>query len=163
MNWVQKSSIPAVIAMLKLITIPAQGTRFLARAIMFRTLANLYSHGYKYFFADSWKVKPVLSASKPAPDGSLTSDFPVWNMSFRYFFDWCYMFTSITNLENCLPRACITITCTPWRVVFKSLNSPLLRENLLTFPVCVIRNKFIRKLSHLTISSSFILINQKNA
>ena len=77
MNWVQKSSIPAMVAMLKLITIPAQGTRFLARAIMFRTLANLYSNGYKYFFADSWKVKPELSASKPAPDGSLTSDFPV--------------------------------------------------------------------------------------
>ena len=114
-----------MVTMLKLITIPAQGTRFLARAIMFRTLANLYSNGYKYFFADSWKVKPELSASKPAPDGSLTSDFPVWNMSLRYFFDWCYMFTSITNLENCLPRACITITCTPWRVVFKSLNSPL--------------------------------------
>ena len=30
------------------------------------------------------------------------------------------------------------------------------------FPVCVIRNIFIRKLSHLTISSPFILINQKN-
>ena len=29
------------------------------------------------------------------------------------------------------------------------------------FPVCVIRNIFIRKLSHLTISSPFILINQK--
>ena len=81
-----------MVAMLKLITIPAQGTRFLARAIMFRTLANLYSHGYKYFFADSWKVKPELSASKPAPDGSLTSDFPVWNMSFRYFFDWLYVY-----------------------------------------------------------------------
>ena len=31
------------------------------------------------------------------------------------------------------------------------------------FPVCVIRDIFIRKLSHLTISSPFILINQKNA
>ena len=39
----------------------------------------------------------------------------------------------------------------------------LLRENLLIFPVCVIRNTFIRKLLHLTISSPFILINQKNA
>ena len=29
------------------------------------------------------------------------------------------------------------------------------------FPVCAIRNIFIRKLSHLTISSPFILINQK--
>ena len=29
------------------------------------------------------------------------------------------------------------------------------------FPVCVIRNIFIRKLSHLTISSPFISINQK--
>ena len=29
------------------------------------------------------------------------------------------------------------------------------------FPVCVIRYIFIRKLSHLTISSPFILINQK--
>ena len=37
----------------------------------------------------------------------------------------------------------------------------LLRENLLTFPVCVIRYIFIRKLSHLTISSPFISINQK--
>ena len=37
----------------------------------------------------------------------------------------------------------------------------VLRENLLTFPVSVIRNIFIRKLSHLTISSPFILINQK--
>ena len=39
--------------------------------------------------------------------------------------------------------------------------SALLRENLLTFPVCVIRNIFIRKLSHLTISSPFILKSQK--
>ena len=31
------------------------------------------------------------------------------------------------------------------------------------FPVCVIRSIFIRKLLHLTISSPFILINQKNA
>ena len=31
------------------------------------------------------------------------------------------------------------------------------------FPVCVIRNTFIRRLSHLTISSPFLLINQKNA
>ena len=31
------------------------------------------------------------------------------------------------------------------------------------FPVCVSRNIFIRKLSHLTILSPFILINQKNA
>ena len=30
------------------------------------------------------------------------------------------------------------------------------------FPVCVIRSIFIRKLLHLTISSPFILINQKN-
>ena len=29
------------------------------------------------------------------------------------------------------------------------------------FPVCVTRNIFIRKLSHLTISSPFISINQK--
>ena len=29
------------------------------------------------------------------------------------------------------------------------------------FPVCAIRNIFIRKLSHLTISSPFIVINQK--
>ena len=31
------------------------------------------------------------------------------------------------------------------------------------FPVCVIRYIFIRKLSHFTISSPFILINQENA
>ena len=31
------------------------------------------------------------------------------------------------------------------------------------FPVCVIRSIFIRKLLHLTISSPFISINQKNA
>ena len=31
------------------------------------------------------------------------------------------------------------------------------------FPVCVIRNIFIRKLLHLTISSPFISINQKHA
>ena len=31
------------------------------------------------------------------------------------------------------------------------------------FPVCVIRNTFIRRLSHLTISRPFLLINQKNA
>ena len=37
----------------------------------------------------------------------------------------------------------------------------LLRENLLTFHMCVIRNLFIRKLSHLTISSPFILIIKK--
>ena len=43
------------------------------------------------------------------------------------------------------------------------LNQFLLRENLLIFPVCVIRNIFIRKLSHLIISSPFILINQNNA
>ena len=30
------------------------------------------------------------------------------------------------------------------------------------FPVCFIRNIFISKLSHLTISSPFILINQRN-
>ena len=42
-------------------------------------------------------------------------------------------------------------------------NEIMLQENLLTFPVCVIRNIFIRKLSHLTISSPFISINQKNA
>ena len=44
---------------------------------------------------------------------------------------------------------------------FIESENALLRENLLTFPVCVIRNIFIRKLSHLTISSPFILINQK--
>ena len=35
-------------------------------------------------------------------------------------------------------------------------------EKFSDFPVCVIRNIFFRKLSHLTISSLFILINQKN-
>ena len=37
----------------------------------------------------------------------------------------------------------------------------LLREKFTDFPVCVIRYIFIRKLSHLTISSPFILKNQK--
>ena len=38
----------------------------------------------------------------------------------------------------------------------------LLREKFTDFSVCVIRYIFIRKLSHLTISSPFILKNQKN-
>ena len=44
---------------------------------------------------------------------------------------------------------------------FIQSENALLRENLLIFPVCVIRNICIRKLSHLTISSPFISINQK--
>ena len=46
------------------------------------------------------------------------------------------------------------------------IRSTCMQVNFVTgkftdFPVCVIRNIFIRKLSHLTISSPFILINQK--
>ena len=49
------------------------------------------------------------------------------------------------------------------KVFLPTGNEP---EDLVTgkftdFPVCVIRNIFIRKLSHLTISSPFISINQK--
>ena len=40
-------------------------------------------------------------------------------------------------------------------------NTFIVTGKITDFPVCVIRNIFIRKLSHLTISSPFILINQK--
>ena len=52
--------------------------------------------------------------------------------------------------------------------LLSTLNSKILyyMQNAVTgkfidFPVCVIRNIFIRKISHLTISSPFISINQK--
>ena len=45
--------------------------------------------------------------------------------------------------------------------VKKFFFETMLRENLLIFPVCVIRNIFIRKLAHLTISRPFFLINKK--
>ena len=57
-----------------------------------------------------------------------------------------------------------------WRLVRKTKNLKVkwklswrqdVTGKFTDFPVCVIRNIFIRKLSHLTISSPFILINQK--
>ena len=45
--------------------------------------------------------------------------------------------------------------------LFRTLDRCLVTGKFTDFPVCVIRNIFIRKLSHLTISSPFILINQK--
>ena len=56
-----------------------------------------------------------------------------------------------------------------WNVMGKFIDFPLyvirnifnVTGKFTDFPVCVIQNIFIRKLSHLTISSPFILINQK--
>ena len=48
-------------------------------------------------------------------------------------------------------------------VIVNSETGLLVTGKFVDFPVCVIRYIFIRKLLHLTISSPFILINQKNA
>ena len=56
-------------------------------------------------------------------------------------------FVKIDEIESSME----TITC----------RVPSVTGNFTDFPVCVIPNTFIRKLSHLTIPSPFILINQK--
>ena len=46
-------------------------------------------------------------------------------------------------------------------VIQRAIARAFVTGKFTDFPVCVIRYIFIRKLSHLTISSPFILINQK--
>ena len=57
---------------------------------------------------------------------------------------------------DCKKSETITRVGTKVKIIFISVTG-----KFIDFPVCVIRNIFIRKLSHLTISSPFILINQK--
>ena len=58
-----------------------------------------------------------------------------------------------------IQKKCLYVHYTDWSPQWVSM--PIVTRKFTDFPVCVIRYIFIRKLSHLTISSSFILKNKK--
>ena len=61
--------------------------------------------------------------------------------------------------KNKNSKKCLYVHYTDWSPQWVSM--PIVTRKFTDFPVCVIRYIFIRKLSHLTISSPFILISQK--
>ena len=81
----------------------------------------------------------------------------------RCLFGWIFfnLFSSQVVTTGTNPYRMRKVRVTVYKVTLPMTRLSCVTGKFTDFPVCVIRSIFIRKLLHLTISSPFILINQK--